>query len=122
MWALSEPVIRLAFATFDPLSVLLTALSAWLAIQAGYRRRWCSYGGGCGRSTGHSERYGLLGNVIDPVIVLLHSWSGFRSSVCGWRCFTPGSRLAVAGGYLCSPDDRIRFLDGLMTTVLTGRI
>ena len=39
LWALSEPAMRLAFATFDPLSVLLTALSAWLIVQAGYRRR-----------------------------------------------------------------------------------
>jgi hypothetical protein len=37
LWALSEPALRLAFATFDPLSVLLTALSAWL-IVLGYRR------------------------------------------------------------------------------------
>ena len=38
LWALSEPAMRLAFATFDPLSVFLTALSAWLIVQAGYRR------------------------------------------------------------------------------------
>jgi hypothetical protein len=38
LWAFSEPVIRLAFATFDPLSILLTALSAWLAVQAACRR------------------------------------------------------------------------------------
>jgi hypothetical protein len=37
LWALSEPALRLAFATFDPLSVFLTALSAWL-IVLGYRR------------------------------------------------------------------------------------
>jgi Dolichyl-phosphate-mannose-protein mannosyltransferase len=38
LWAFSEPVIRLAFATCDPLSILLTALSAWLAVEAAYRR------------------------------------------------------------------------------------
>jgi hypothetical protein len=37
IWAFSEPAIRLAFATYDPLSVFLTALAAWLAVQAGYR-------------------------------------------------------------------------------------
>jgi putative flippase GtrA/GT2 family glycosyltransferase len=37
LWALSEPAMRLAFATYDPLSVLLTALSAWLVVQAGFR-------------------------------------------------------------------------------------
>ena len=30
--------MRMAFATFDPLSVLLTALSAWLIVQVGCRR------------------------------------------------------------------------------------
>ena len=39
LWALTEPALRLAFATYDPLSVLLTALSAWLAVHAD-RRRW----------------------------------------------------------------------------------
>ena len=43
LWALSEPALRLAFATFDPLSVFLTALSAWLivlAVTAAARRSW----------------------------------------------------------------------------------
>jgi glycosyltransferase involved in cell wall biosynthesis len=39
LWALSEPVLRLAFATYDPLACLMVALSAWLALQAGLRRR-----------------------------------------------------------------------------------
>jgi glycosyltransferase involved in cell wall biosynthesis len=39
LWALSEPVLRLAFATYDPLACLLVTLSAWLALQAGVRRR-----------------------------------------------------------------------------------
>ncbi len=38
LWALSEPVLRLAFATYDPMSVLLVALAAWLAVEAAYRR------------------------------------------------------------------------------------
>ena len=38
LWALSEPVMRLTFATADPLSIFLTAFSAWLIVQAGYRR------------------------------------------------------------------------------------
>src|SRR5258708_6628896 len=33
LWALSEPIIRLAFATYDPMSVFLAALAAWLAVQ-----------------------------------------------------------------------------------------
>jgi putative flippase GtrA/GT2 family glycosyltransferase len=38
LWALSEPAMRLAFATPEPLSVLLTAFSSWLIVQASYRR------------------------------------------------------------------------------------
>jgi len=39
LWAVTEPAIRLAFATYDPMSVCLTALSVWLAVEAGYRQR-----------------------------------------------------------------------------------
>src|SRR5258708_332910 len=39
LWALSEPVLRLAFATYDPLACLLVILSAWLAVQAAVRSR-----------------------------------------------------------------------------------
>jgi hypothetical protein len=39
LWALSEPVLRLAFATYDPMACFLVALSAWLVLQAGVRRR-----------------------------------------------------------------------------------
>ena len=39
IWAVSEPVLRLAFATYDAMSVLLVALAAWMALQAAYRRR-----------------------------------------------------------------------------------
>jgi hypothetical protein len=39
LWAAGEPVYRLTFATYDPMSVFLVALSAWLAGEAGWRRR-----------------------------------------------------------------------------------
>jgi putative flippase GtrA/GT2 family glycosyltransferase len=40
IWVASEPAIKLsAFATYDPMSVALMALAAWLAIEAGHRRR-----------------------------------------------------------------------------------
>ena len=35
LWAVSEPVLRLAFATWDPLACLLTITSLRLAVQAG---------------------------------------------------------------------------------------
>jgi hypothetical protein len=34
LWALSEPALRLAFATYDAMSVFGVALAAWLAVQA----------------------------------------------------------------------------------------
>jgi hypothetical protein len=39
LWAASETVYRLTFATYDPMSVFLVALSGWLAVEAGRRRR-----------------------------------------------------------------------------------
>jgi hypothetical protein len=39
LWAVSEPVLRLAFATWDPLACLLTIMSLRLAVQAGGARR-----------------------------------------------------------------------------------
>ena len=39
LWGVSEPVLRLAFASYDPLACFLVALAAWLAVQAGVRRR-----------------------------------------------------------------------------------
>ena len=38
LWAVSEPTLRLAFATYDPLSVLLMSVGTWLGIEAAYRR------------------------------------------------------------------------------------
>jgi Dolichyl-phosphate-mannose-protein mannosyltransferase len=38
LWVTTEPAIRLAFATYDPLTVLLNALSAWLIVQVTIRR------------------------------------------------------------------------------------
>jgi len=39
LWAVSEPVLRLAFATFDALACLFIILSAWLAIRSSYSQR-----------------------------------------------------------------------------------
>ncbi len=66
LWALSEPTIRLAFATFDPLSVLLTALSAWLIVQAGLPLpSRCVRGRGGGRPCSR-QRDGILGDHHRP--------------------------------------------------------
>jgi hypothetical protein len=39
LWAVSEPALRLAFATWDPLACLLTITSLRLAVQASHARR-----------------------------------------------------------------------------------
>lgn len=39
LWAVSEPVLRLAFATYDPLACLFIILSAWLVIRSADSRR-----------------------------------------------------------------------------------
>ena len=39
LWAVSEPVLRLTFATYDPLACLLVILSLWLSVQAAVRFR-----------------------------------------------------------------------------------
>jgi hypothetical protein len=70
LWALSEPSIRLAFATFDPLSVLLTAFSAWLIVQATYRHRRGAFvtAGAVALALANATAYS--GIVIDPIVVI----------------------------------------------------
>jgi hypothetical protein len=69
LWALSEPVLRLAFATFDPMSVFLMALSAWLVAQAGFRRRWIWPAAGAAVALALSNAVAYSGIVIDPVVL-----------------------------------------------------
>jgi Dolichyl-phosphate-mannose-protein mannosyltransferase len=69
IWALSEPALRLAFATYDPLSVLFTALAAWLAVQAGERRRGLVWVAGAAGALGLANATAYSGIVIDPVLI-----------------------------------------------------
>jgi hypothetical protein len=69
IWAVSEPVLRLAFATYDPLSVLFTALSAWLVVQAGYRRRGGLWVAAAAAALGLANATAYSGIVIDPVVI-----------------------------------------------------
>jgi 4-amino-4-deoxy-L-arabinose transferase-like glycosyltransferase len=70
LWALSEPSIRLAFATFDPLSVLLTALSAWFIVQASYRSRRGAFiaAGAVALALANATAYS--GIIIDPIVII----------------------------------------------------
>ena len=66
LWALTEPALRLAFATYDPLSVLLTALSAWLAVHADRRRRIIPAAAG---ALALASATAYSGIVIVPVVI-----------------------------------------------------
>jgi hypothetical protein len=68
VWALSEPALRLAFATYDPLSVSLTALSGWLAVQAGYRCRRIGLVAASAVALALANATAFSGLVIDPVV------------------------------------------------------
>jgi hypothetical protein len=69
LWALSEPAIRLAFATFDPLSILLTAVSAWLIVRAGYHRRHRALVIAAASALALANVTAYSGMVIDPVVI-----------------------------------------------------
>jgi putative flippase GtrA/glycosyltransferase involved in cell wall biosynthesis len=69
IWVLSEPVIRLAFATYDPLSIVLTALSAWLIVQASFRRRHGELvaAAAAALALANATAYSMV--IIDPIVL-----------------------------------------------------
>ena len=69
IWALGEPVIRLAFATYDPLSIFLTALSGWLIVQAGYRRHHRAFITAAAAALALANATAYSGIVIDPIVI-----------------------------------------------------
>jgi hypothetical protein len=69
LWAFSEPVIRLAFATFDPLSVLLTAVAAWLTVQVCHRRSGALLVIAAAAALALANVTAYSGIVIDPVVI-----------------------------------------------------
>jgi putative flippase GtrA/GT2 family glycosyltransferase len=92
IWALTEPVMRLAFATYDPLSVLLTALSAWLIVQAGVRRRRGELVAAAAVTLALANATAFSGIVIDPVVI------AFALAV--WRPRMGRAEAASAAGWL----------------------
>ena len=73
IWALSEPVMRGAFATFDPMSVFLTTLSGYLVVQAGGvrldrpKRLLLVLAAGLALAIANATAYSGL--VIDPAVI-----------------------------------------------------
>ncbi len=69
LWVLTEPVLRLAFATADPLSVFLTALAAWLIVEAGHRRRHGEFVAASAALLALANATAYSGVVIDPIVI-----------------------------------------------------
>ena len=122
LWAVSESAIRLAFATFDPLSVLLTALSAWLIVQAGYRRHrnWFIAAAAAALAVANVSAYS--GIVIDPVVIAFAFlvWLpriGVRQASCGMAWLSGGLILIFSILMALS-----RSWSGLMSTVISRKI
>jgi hypothetical protein len=90
LWALSEPALRLAFATYDPLSVLLTALAAWLIVLA-YRRGSAFVVAAAG-ALALANATAYSGVVIDPVIIIF--------AFLVWLHRMPARQAAFRAAYL----------------------
>jgi putative flippase GtrA len=96
LWALTEPVIRLAFATYDPLSVLLTALSAWLIAEAGFRRRRGELVAAAAAALALANATAFSGVIIDPVVITF-AFLAWRSSMGSAQAASATAWLA--GGF-----------------------
>jgi hypothetical protein len=70
LWSVAEPTLRLAFATYDPVSVSLTALAVWLAVEAGYRRHRYALVFASSASLALSDAVAYSGIVMAPVVVV----------------------------------------------------
>lgn len=69
LWVLTEPVLRLAFATAEPLAIFFLALCAWLVIQARDRERHGEYVAAAAFALALANATAYSSAVIDPVLV-----------------------------------------------------
>jgi hypothetical protein len=91
LWAFSEPVLRLAFATYDPLSVFLVALAAWLAAESGYRRRGRTFLVSSAAALGLAVAVAYSAIAIVPVVIVfafLTWWHRFDTRLALYRTAT----------------------------------
>jgi hypothetical protein len=63
-------VLRLAFATYDPLSILLTALATWLAVQAAYRHQRGEFVAAAAIALALANATAYSQIVVDPVVII----------------------------------------------------
>lgn len=101
VWVLSEPAIRLAYATYDPLAVLLTALSAWLVTCAAGRRGRVAFAAAAAAALALANATAYSGIVIDLVMIAFAFlvWlprMGARQVLLCMACFIECSILFLA--------------------------
>ncbi len=94
LWATTEPAIRLAFATFDPLAVLLTALSVWFIVQAGGSRRRGEFVAGAALALALANVTAFASVVIDPVVIAFAFFA--------WRSLMSRAKAASAAAWLAA--------------------
>ncbi len=92
LWAVSEPAMRLAFATFDPLAVLLTTLSAWLIVQAGWRRHRGELVAAAAVALALANVTAYSSIVIDPVVIAF--------AFLAWRTRMPAPQSLSCAAWL----------------------
>ncbi len=122
LWALSEPVLRLAFATYDPMSVFLVALAAWLAAQACYRHRrlvlvLCS-----GAALGLAVAVAYSAIAITPVVIafaFLTWWHRFDTRLA---CYLTAALTAVAAAVFAAAITASGSWAGIAFTVLNRKV
>jgi putative flippase GtrA/glycosyltransferase involved in cell wall biosynthesis len=92
LWAMTEPVIRLAFATYDSMSVALTALAAWLIVQAGFRRHRGEFVVAAALTLALANATAFSGVVADPLVIAFAFFA--------WRRVMKTSQAASATAWL----------------------
>src|SRR5262245_61003690 len=99
LFGLSEPVFRLAFATYDAMSVFLVAFAAWLAVEAGYARRRRTVVLCSGAALGMSVAVAYSAIAVAPVVIafaFLNWWQRFDSRLArSWTIIMTGTATAV---------------------------
>jgi len=83
LWGVSEPVLRLAFATYDPLACFLVTLAAWLAVQAGTRKRHAELIVAAAVSLAASSVVAFSFGIMIPAVVTMAYLVWY--SQLGWR-------------------------------------
>ncbi len=122
LWAVSEPTIRLAFATYDPLSIFLTALSVWLIVQAGYRKHRAVIVVASVVTLALANATAYSGMGIDPVAITfaLLLWLRLMPRWQAWfyaACFTAGVAVFLSVLIIATHS-----VTGIMYTVLNRNI